>query len=111
MALIYAGEESMIRPRLFGPGLRLDFPILEDLLAEGDTDYAISGLRRRDGRPMGVSRSREPARFQRRTVHWLPVPAVAAVADRGADQPRLTADSLLEVSLSTEAQTAGDAAT
>src|SRR5689334_24784702 len=32
MAHIYAGE-PMIRRRLFGPGLRLDFPILEDLLA------------------------------------------------------------------------------
>ena len=37
MALIYAGE-PMIRRRLFGPDLRLDFPILEDLLAEGATD-------------------------------------------------------------------------
>ena len=43
MALIYAGEQ-LIRRRLFGPGLRLDFPILEDLLADGATDYAIFGL-------------------------------------------------------------------
>ena len=53
MALIYAGE-PMIRRRLFGPDLRLDFPILEDLLAEGATDYAIFGLRRGDGRPLAV---------------------------------------------------------
>src|SRR4030095_11635167 len=44
----------MVRRRLFGPDLRLDFPILEDLLAEGATDYAIFGLRRGDGRPLAA---------------------------------------------------------
>jgi adenylate cyclase len=53
MALVYAGE-PMIRRRLFGPDLKLDFPILEDLLAEGFSDYAIFGLRRSDSRPLAV---------------------------------------------------------
>lgn len=53
MPLLYAGE-PFIRRRLTGPDLKLDFPILEELVAEGATDYAIFGLRRGDGKPLAV---------------------------------------------------------
>lgn len=53
MPVIIAGER-VIRRRLTGPDLRLDFPILEDLVADGATDYVIFGMRRSDGRHMAV---------------------------------------------------------
>jgi adenylate cyclase len=53
MPLIIAGE-PYIRRRLTGPDLKLDFPILEDLVADGATDYVIFGLRRGDGKHMAV---------------------------------------------------------
>ena len=41
--------EGGVRRRLEGPGARLDFPILEDLVAEGATDYVAMPLRFSDG--------------------------------------------------------------
>jgi adenylate cyclase len=105
MALIYAGEESMIRRRLFGPGLRLDFPILEDLLAEGGTDYAIFGLRRGDGKPMAVFSiaSDEPGGFsdEQFTGFQSLLPLLSLIVE--AIETRLTAKSLLEIYLGADA--------
>ncbi len=53
MPVIIAGERY-IRRRLTGPDLKLDFPILEDLIADGATDYVIFGMRRGDGKHMAV---------------------------------------------------------
>ena len=53
MPVIIAGERY-IRRRLTGPDLMLDFPILEDLIADGATDYVIFGMRRGDGKHMAV---------------------------------------------------------
>jgi adenylate cyclase len=41
--------EGGVRRRLDGPGARLDFPVLEDLVAEGATDYVAMPLRFSDG--------------------------------------------------------------
>ena len=105
MALIYAGEESMIRRRLFGPGLRLDFPILEDLLAEGGTDYAIFGLRRGDGRPMAVVSiaTDAPGGFsdEQFTGFQSLLPLLSLIVE--AIETRLTARSLLEIYLGADA--------
>lgn len=105
MALIYAGEESMIRRRLFGPGLRLDFPILEDLLAEGGTDYAIFGLRRGDGRPMAVVSiaTDAPGGFsdEQFTGFQSLLPLLSLIVE--AIETRLTAKSLLEIYLGADA--------
>jgi len=105
MALIYAGEESMIRRRLFGPGLRLDFPILEDLLAEGGTDYAIFGLRRGDGKPMAVVSiaTDAPGGFSddQFTGFQSLLPLLSLIVE--AIETRLTATSLLEIYLGADA--------
>ncbi len=47
-ALVIRGEGG-VRRRLEGPNARLDFPILEDLVAEGATDYVAMPLRFSDG--------------------------------------------------------------
>jgi len=47
-ALVINGEGG-VRRRLEGPNVRLDFPILEDLVAEGATDYVAMPLRFSDG--------------------------------------------------------------
>jgi adenylate cyclase len=105
MALIYAGEETMIRRRLFGPGLRLDFPILEDLLAEGGTDYAIFGLRRGDGKPMAVVSiaTDAPGGFsdEQFTGFQSLLPLLSLIVE--AIETRLTAKSLLEIYLGADA--------
>ncbi|HET6161469.1 MAG TPA: adenylate/guanylate cyclase domain-containing protein [Dongiaceae bacterium] len=104
MALIYAGE-PMIRRRLFGPGLRLDFPILEDLLAEGGTDYAIFGLRRGDGRPMAVISIATDAAGgfsdEQFTGFQSLLPLLSLIVE--AIETRLTAKSLLEIYLGADA--------
>jgi adenylate cyclase len=48
LAPIIRGEGG-VRRRLDGPGARLDFPILEDLVGEGATDYVAMPLRFSDG--------------------------------------------------------------
>jgi adenylate cyclase len=104
MALIYAGE-PMIRRRLFGPDLRLDFPILEDLLAEGATDYAIFGLRRGDGRPLAVVSiaTDAPGGFsdEQFTGFQSLLPLLSLIVE--AIETRLTAKSLLEIYLGADA--------
>jgi adenylate cyclase len=104
MALIYAGE-PMIRRRLFGPNLRLDFPILEDLLAEGGTDYAIFGLRRGDGKPLAVvsMATDAPGGFtdEQFTGFQTLLPLLSLIVE--AIEMRLTAKSLLEVYLGSDA--------
>ncbi len=47
-AMVINGEGG-VRRRLEGPGARLDFPILEELVAEGATDYVAMPLRFSDG--------------------------------------------------------------
>ena len=47
-ALVINGEGG-VRRRLEGPNVRLDFPVLEDLVAEGATDYVAMPLRFSDG--------------------------------------------------------------
>ncbi len=47
-ALVINGEGG-VRRRLEGPNARLDFPILEDLVAEGATDYVAMPMRFSDG--------------------------------------------------------------
>jgi class 3 adenylate cyclase/uncharacterized protein (DUF427 family) len=47
-ALVINGEGG-VRRRLEGPNARLDFPVLEDLVAEGATDYVAMPLRFSDG--------------------------------------------------------------
>jgi adenylate cyclase len=47
-AVVINGEGG-VRRRLEGPGARLDFPVLEDLVAEGATDYVAMPLRFSDG--------------------------------------------------------------
>ncbi len=47
-AMVINGEGG-VRRRLEGPGARLDYPILEDLVAEGATDYVAMPLRFSDG--------------------------------------------------------------
>jgi adenylate cyclase len=104
MALIYAGE-PMIRRRLFGPDLRLDFPILEDLLAEGATDYAIFGLRRGDGRPLAVISiaTDAPGGFSDEQFYGVQslLPLLSLIVE--AIETRLTAKSLLEIYLGADA--------
>jgi adenylate cyclase len=104
MALIYAGE-PMIRRRLFGPDLRLDFPILEDLLAEGATDYAIFGLRRGDGRPLAVISiaTDAPGGFSDEQFYGVQslLPLLSLIVE--AVETRLTAKSLLEIYLGADA--------
>ena len=104
MALIYAGE-PMIRRRLFGPDLRLDFPILEDLLAEGATDYAIFGLRRGDGRPLAVFSIATDASggFSDEQFYGFQslLPLLSLIVE--AIETRLTAKSLLEIYLGADA--------
>jgi adenylate cyclase len=104
MALIYAGE-PMIRRRLFGPDLRLDFPILEDLLAEGATDYAIFGLRRGDGRPLAVISiaTDAPGGFSDEQFYGFQslLPLLSLIVE--AIETRLTAKSLLEIYLGADA--------
>jgi len=104
MALIYAGE-PMIRRRLFGPGLRLDFPILEDLLAEGGTDYAIFGLRRGDGRPLAVISiaTDAPGGFTDEQFSGFQslLPLLSLIVE--AIETRQTARSLLEIYLGGDA--------
>jgi adenylate cyclase len=104
MALIYAGE-PMIRRRLFGPDLRLDFPILEDLLAEGATDYAIFGLRRGDGRPLAVVSIATDAAggFSDEQFYGFQslLPLLSLIVE--AIETRLTAKSLLEIYLGADA--------
>lgn len=104
MALIYAGE-PMIRRRLFGPDLRLDFPILEDLLAEGATDYAIFGLRRGDGRPLAVTSiaTDAPGGLSDEQFYGFQslLPLLSLIVE--AIETRLTAKSLLEIYLGADA--------
>jgi adenylate cyclase len=104
MALIYAGE-PMIRRRLFGPNLKLDFPILEDLVAEGGTDYAIFGLRRGDGRPLAVISiaTDAPGGFtdDQFTGFQTLLPLLSLIVD--VIETRLTAKSLLEIYLGGDA--------
>jgi adenylate cyclase len=104
MALIYAGE-PMIRRRLFGPDLKLDFPILEDLVAEGGTDYAIFGLRRGDGRPLAVISiaTDAPGGFtdEQFTGFQTLLPLLSLIVD--VIETRLTAKSLLEIYLGGDA--------
>ena len=104
MALIYAGE-PMIRRRLFGPNLRLDFPILEDLVAEGGTDYAIFGLRRGDGRLLAaISIATDvPGGFtdDQLTGFQSLLPLISLVVE--AIETRLMAKSLLEIYLGADA--------
>ncbi len=104
MALIYAGE-PMIRRRLFGPNLRLDFPILEDLLAEGATDYAIFGLRRGDGRPLAVISIATDApgglSDEEFTGFQTLLPLLSLIVE--AIETRLMAKSLLEIYLGADA--------
>jgi adenylate cyclase len=104
MAVIYAGE-PMIRRRLFGSGLRLDFPILEDLLAEGATDYAIFGLRRGDGRPLAVLSiaTDAPGGFsdEQFTGFQSLLPLLSLIVE--AIETRSTARSLLEIYLGADA--------
>ena len=104
MAVIYAGE-PMIRRRLFGSGLRLDFPILEDLLAEGATDYAIFGLRRGDGRPLAVLSiaTDAPGGFsdEQFTGFQSLLPLLSLIVE--AIETRTTARSLLEIYLGADA--------
>jgi adenylate cyclase len=104
MALIYAGE-PMIRRRLFGPDLKLDFPILEDLLAEGGTDYAIFGLRRGDGRPLAALSiaTDAPDGFTDGQLRGFQVllPLLSLIVE--AIETRLTARSLLEIYLGGDA--------
>jgi len=104
MALIYAGE-PMIRRRLFGPGLRLDFPILEDLVAEGGTDYAIFGLRRGDGRPLAaLSIATDVAggfTDEQFTGFQSLLPLLSLIVE--AIETRLMAKSLLEIYLGADA--------
>ena len=47
-AVVINGEGG-VRRRLEGPGARLDFPILEDLVSQGATDYVAMPLRFSDG--------------------------------------------------------------
>jgi class 3 adenylate cyclase/uncharacterized protein (DUF427 family) len=47
-AMVINGEGG-VRRRLEGPGARLDFPVLEDLVKEGATDYVAMPLRFSDG--------------------------------------------------------------
>jgi adenylate cyclase len=47
-AMVINGEGG-VRRRLEGPNVRLDFPVLEDLVAEGGTDYVAMPLRFSDG--------------------------------------------------------------
>ena len=47
-AMVINGEGG-VRRRLEGPGAQLDFPVLEDLVAEGATDYVAMPLRFSDG--------------------------------------------------------------
>jgi len=49
VAAILDGSAATIRRRLDTPGTRLDFPILEDLLEQGATDYAAMPLVFSDG--------------------------------------------------------------
>ena len=98
-------RSSTIRRRLFGPGLRLDFPILEDLLAEGGTDYAIFGLRRGDGKPMAVVSiaTDAPGGFsdEQFTGFQSVLPLLSLIVE--AIETRLTAKSLLEIYLGADA--------
>ena len=104
MALIYAGE-PMIRRRLFGPELKIDFPILEDLLAEGGTDYAIFGLRRGDGRPLAALSiaTDVPGGFTDQQLNGFQslLPLLSLIVE--AIETRLTARSLLEIYLGGDA--------
>ncbi|HEX6118149.1 MAG TPA: adenylate/guanylate cyclase domain-containing protein [Dongiaceae bacterium] len=104
MALIYAGE-PMIRRRLFGPDLKLDFPILEDLVAEGGTDYAIFGLRRGDGRPLAALSiaTDVPGGFTDQQFNGFQslLPLLSLIVE--AIETRLTARSLLEIYLGGDA--------
>jgi adenylate cyclase len=104
MALIYAGE-PMIRRRLFGPELKIDFPILEDLVAEGGTDYAIFGLRRGDGRPLAALSiaTDVPGGFTDRQFNGFQnlLPLLSLIVE--AIETRLTARSLLEIYLGGDA--------
>jgi adenylate cyclase len=104
MAVIYAGE-PMIRRRLFGSGLRLDFPILEDLLAEGATDYAMFGLRRGDGRPLAVLSIATDAQGgfsdEQFTGFQSLLPLLSLIVE--AVETRTTARSLLEIYLGADA--------
>jgi adenylate cyclase len=104
MALIYAGE-PMIRRRLSGPDLKLDFPILEDLVAEGATDYAIFGLRRGDGRPLAaVSIATDaPGGFsdEQLTGFQTLLPLLSLIVE--VIGTRLMARSLLEIYLGADA--------
>ncbi len=47
-AVVIKGEGG-VRRRLEGPNAQLDFPVLEDLIAEGATDYVAMPLRFSDG--------------------------------------------------------------
>ncbi len=104
IALIYAGE-PMIRRRLFGSDLKLDFPILEDLVAEGATDYAIFGLRRSDARPLAaISITTDvPGGFtdEQFTGFQMLLPLLTLVVE--AIEIRGEAKSLLEIYLGADA--------
>jgi adenylate cyclase len=104
MALIYAGE-TMIRRRLIGPNMKLDFPILEDLVAEGATDYAIFGLKRGDARPLAVFSMSTHAEggFTDEELVGIQtlLPLLSLVVE--TIESRLTAKSLLEIYLGGDA--------
>lgn len=105
MALIYAGETAMIRRRLTGPNLKLDFPILEDLVAEGATDYAMFGLKRGDSRPLAAFSisTQAPGGFSDEELVGIQtlLPLLSLVVE--AIESRLTAKSLLEIYLGGDA--------
>ena len=104
MALIYAGE-PMIRRRLIGPNMKLDFPILEDLVAEGATDYAIFGLKRGDARPLAAFSMSTHAEggFTDEEIVGIQtlLPMLSLVVE--TIKSRLTAKSLLEIYLGGDA--------
>lgn len=104
MALIYAGE-PMIRRRLFGPDLRLDFPILEDLLAEGGTDYVIFSLRRGDGRHLAALSiaTDAPGGFTDEQITGFQTMLLLLSLIVEAIDTRLMAKSLLEIYLGADA--------
>lgn len=68
---IFAGEGG-IRRRLEGPNPPRDFPILEDLLAEGATDYVAMPMRFSNGRINVLTLACDrPGGFTTRELGWI----------------------------------------
>lgn len=55
MSAIFDGDAQIIRRRLDTPDTRLDYPILQELLAEGATDYVAMPLTFTDGKINAVT--------------------------------------------------------